>query len=72
MHGKGANEKGWNDKAGAVGAGTQGIQAAAQFLALPARDRAAVQQSQSEKYPQEYGTMIEEYMRSLAADAGGK
>ena len=36
------------------------------FARLPARDRAALQQSQSEKYPQEYGPMIEQYLQNLA------
>jgi len=70
--GAGANEKTWRDKAGDVTAGPQGGHGAAQFLGLPQRDRAAAQQSQSEKYPQEYGSMIEEYMRSLANDSGEK
>ena len=68
----GANEKSWADQAGAVQGAPQGDHGAAQFLGLPERDRAAARQSQSEKYPQEYGSMIEEYMRSLASDAGGK
>jgi len=62
----------WNDQAGAVQRGLQGAHGAAQFLALPERDRAALRQSQSEKYPQEYGSMIEEYMRGLANDSGSK
>jgi hypothetical protein len=70
--GNGANEKTWTDRAGNVMRGTQGADGQAQFLGLPERDRAAIQQSQSEKYPQEYGAMIEEYMRSLASDSGGK
>ena len=49
----------------------QGAHGTGQFLGLPDRDRGAIQQSQSEKYPQEYGAMIEEYMRSLATDSGG-
>lgn len=68
----GANEQSWSDQAGAVKRGLQGAHGTAQFLGLPDRDRAAIQQSQSEKYPQEYGAMIEEYMRSLASDSGGK
>jgi hypothetical protein len=67
-----ASEKAWNDQAGAVARALQGAHGAGQFLGLPERDRAALQQSQSEKYPQEYGAMIEEYMRSLASDSGGK
>jgi hypothetical protein len=33
---------------------------------LPARDRQALQQSQAEKYPEEYGTMVEQYLRNLS------
>jgi hypothetical protein len=69
---EGAKEKGWNDAAGAAAAGTQRVAGAGAYLGLPDRDRAAIEQSQAEKYPQEYGPMIEEYMRSLATDAGGK
>jgi hypothetical protein len=68
----GASEKSWNDQAGAAKAAAQDAQGTGQFLGLPDRDRAALQQSQSEKYPQEYGSMVEEYMRSLASDSGGK
>jgi hypothetical protein len=49
-----------------------GARGTGKFLGLPERDRAAIQQSQSEKYPQEYGAMIEEYMRSLASDSGAR
>lgn len=38
----------------------------AQFVRLPERDRAAIQQSQSEKYPQQYATKVEQYLRNLA------
>ncbi len=40
------------------------------FSRLPARDRAALQQSQSEKSPQEYAPMIEQYMQNLADQPG--
>jgi len=33
---------------------------------LPKRDRAAIQQSQSEKYPQEYGSLVEQYLKNLS------
>ena len=41
----------------------------AQYLALPARDRATIQQSQSEKYPQQYATKIEQYLRNLSDES---
>jgi len=70
--GMGAKEQAWTDPAGAVKRALAGAQGAGRYLGLPERDRGALQQSQSEKYPQEYGAMIEEYMRSLASDSGGK
>jgi len=36
------------------------------FIGLPARDRAVIEQSQSEKYPEEYGSMVEQYMQNLS------
>jgi hypothetical protein len=66
--GSGASEKGWSDQAGTAKAGTSGTTGAGRFQGLPARDRAALEQSQSEKYPQEYGSMVEQYMRNLAGD----
>lgn len=36
------------------------------FLGLPARDRQALQQSQSEKYPEEYSAIVEQYLRNLS------
>ena len=43
-----------------------------QFVGLPKRDRAALQQSQGEKYPAEYGPMVEQYLRNLSDPAGAK
>ncbi len=37
-----------------------------QYSGLPMRDRAAIQQSQAEKYPQEYGPMVEQYLKNLS------
>ena len=68
----GASEKNWNDQGGAAKAAANGAHGPGEFQGLPDRDRAAIQQSQSEKYPQEYGSMIEEYMRNLASDTEGK
>ncbi len=51
-------------KAGANGAGT--------FSRLPSRDRAAIQQSQSEKYPQEFGPLVEQYLKNLSDQAERK
>jgi hypothetical protein len=38
------------------------------FIKLPERDRTAIQQSQNEKYPQEYGTQVEQYLKNLAEE----
>lgn len=40
------------------------------FIGLPARERAALLQSQGEKYPQEYAPMIEQYLKNLSDQAG--
>ena len=39
---------------------------ASAFVQLPPRDRQALQQSQAEKYPEEYGNMVEQYLRNLS------
>jgi hypothetical protein len=41
----------------------------AQFLRLPPQVRAAIQQSQSEKYPQQYAAKVEQYLENLANDS---
>jgi len=38
----------------------------AKFLGLPQRDRQTIQQSQSEKYPQQYASKVEQYLKNLA------
>ncbi len=40
-----------------------------EFLALPERDRATIQQSQSEKYPPSYATKVEQYLRNLSDES---
>jgi hypothetical protein len=44
----------------------------ANFAGLPPRDRAAIQQSQGEKYPQEFGALVEQYLRNLADESAKK
>jgi len=39
---------------------------AGSHLQLPARDRAAIQQSAGESYPQEYGPLVEQYLKNLS------
>jgi hypothetical protein len=43
-----------------------------QFVGLPGRDRAAIQQSRAENYPQEYGPMVEQYLKNLSDQTGQK
>ncbi len=39
------------------------------FVSVVARDRAAIDQTQEEKRPQEYAPMIDQYMKNLADQA---
>ena len=52
------------ERRGASGTGT--------FTKLPGRDRAAILQSQAEKYPQEYGPLVEQYLRNLSDQGSQK
>lgn len=40
------------------------------FIGLPPRERAALLQSQGERYPQEYAPAIEQYLKNLSDQAG--
>jgi len=42
------------------------------FTSLPARERAVIEQAQSEKYPEEYGTQVEQYLLNLARESAAK
>jgi hypothetical protein len=42
---------------------------ASRFIGLPKRDRDAIMQSQAEKYPQDYASFIEQYMKNLSDEA---
>ena len=44
----------------------------ADFIGLPPRERAAIQQSLREKYPQEYGVLVEQYLLNLANESAKK
>jgi len=61
----------WRGAGGADGA-RRGTAGQGQFTGLPARDRAAIQQSQGEKYPQEYGPLVEQYLKNLSDQGSGK
>jgi hypothetical protein len=58
----------WDSGGGAEGARRSAAGSSA-FSGLPQRDRAAILQSQSEKYPQEYGPAVEQYLKNLADQA---
>ena len=61
----------WDGSGGADGA-RNGTTGSSSFTRLPNRDRAALQQSQAEKYPQEYGPLVEQYLRNLSDQATDK
>jgi hypothetical protein len=44
----------------------------AAFVGLPAREREAIQQSLGEKYPEEFGALVEQYLLNLANEAAKK
>jgi hypothetical protein len=64
-------EGNWRGQGGADGP-TQNAAGSSRFMGLPARDRAAIQQSQGESYPQEYGPLVEQYLRNLSDQAEPK
>jgi hypothetical protein len=61
----------WDGAGGADGARRNNA-GASSYIGLPKRDRAAILQSQSEKYPQEYGPLVEQYLKNLADQATDK
>ena len=42
------------------------------FTGLPARERAVIEQAQAEKYPEEYGAQVEQYLLNLARESAAK
>ena len=46
--------------------GGRGMSGSAAFMALPARERDAILQDRKERYPEEYGAMIEKYTKDLS------
>jgi len=42
------------------------------FTGLPARERAVIEQAQAEKYPEEYGAQVEQYLLNLARESADK
>ena len=63
------DDKGSQGDGGNVQAGDQKQAAKGQFLGLPKRDRATIQQAQSEKYPQQYAAKVEQYLQNLADES---
>lgn len=61
----------WRGAGGAEGP-RQPTEGRSAFLGLPARDRAALLQSQAEKYPQEYAPLIEQYLKNLSDQAADR
>jgi hypothetical protein len=61
----------WNGQGGANGP-LKSASGSGEFVRLPSRDRAAIQQSRSENYPQEYGPLVEQYLKNLSDQAGQK
>jgi len=61
----------WEGPGGANGTRGTG-QGSSTFSRLPNRDRAAILQSQSEKYPQEFGPLVEQYLKNLSDQADRK
>ena len=67
---KGSGKDGnWSGAGGADGA-HRAASGTGTFIGLPKRDRAAIQQSQAEKYPQEYGPLVEQYLKNLSDQSG--
>jgi hypothetical protein len=69
--GQGTGDGMGNQSGGAQGGARAKVDGKGQFVGLPARDRAAIKQSQTEKYPEEYGGLIEQYMKNLADQTSG-
>lgn len=69
---EGDGNRGNFDGDGGADGARRGTAGSSQFTRLPNRDRAAIQQSQAEKYPQEYGPLVEQYLKNLSDQAGDK
>lgn len=67
---QGNGQQGNWDGAGGADGPKKNSGGSGQFTGLPKRDRAAIQQSQAEKYPQEYGPLVEQYLKNLSDQRG--
>ena len=52
--------------------GTRTVAGKVSFTALPPRERAVIEQAQGEKYPEEYGAQVEQYLLNLARESSTK
>lgn len=64
--GKGTGDAGNFFGAGGADGPKRGTTGTGRFIGLPARERAALLQSQGDRYPQEYAPMIEQYLKNLS------
>ena len=71
MSGKGKGDAGNFFGSGGANGPRGGASGGGRFIGLPARDRAALLQSQGEKYPPEYAPMIEQYLKNLSDQVQG-
>ncbi len=67
---RGKGDKGNFDGPGGANGARNSASGSGSFVGLPKRDRAAIQQSQAEKYPQEYGPLVEQYLKNLSDQSG--
>ena len=64
------DDKGSQRESGPAATGGENrIDRKGQFLGLPSRERATIQQAQSEKSPQQYSTKVEQYYKNLSNES---
>jgi hypothetical protein len=68
--GKGTGDAGNFYGQGGADGPRRGTEGEGRFIGLPARERAALLQSQGEDYPQDYAPMIEQYLKNLSDQVG--
>ncbi|MCC6231237.1 MAG: hypothetical protein IT580_01250 [Verrucomicrobiales bacterium] len=69
--GKGTGDAGNFFGAGGADGPKRAAAGGGKFIGLPARERAALLQSQGERYPQEYAPQIEQYLKNLSDQVQG-
>lgn len=68
--GKGTGDAGNFFGAGGADGPKRSTTGTGRYIGLPARERAALLQSQGERYPREYAPMIEQYLKNLSDQVG--